>query len=103
MTYLYLEQVTSALTNNALYMEHTTWKKWVMYELQSAKLPGVFESLSDFVAAALITTKPEPRNRAAVELEKRTGRGKEAKSRKADLFAYEEKRSGFCGKHITFL
>lgn len=41
-----------------------------MHELQSRKLPSVFKSLPDSVAAALGTMRPEPSIRAFVELDK---------------------------------
>lgn len=41
-TFLYLEHVIRAVTNNAVYMEHTNWEKCVIYELQSPKLPSSF-------------------------------------------------------------
>lgn len=70
-TYLYLQNVNSLLTNNALYAEHKSWERWVIYKLQSRKLLRTFESLPDFVAAALGITKPESLNRALLELSKR--------------------------------
>lgn len=61
----------SSSTNDALYTKLTNWEKRVMYEPQSAKVPGVFQSLSDFVAAAQEITKPPPSTRSVEELDKK--------------------------------
>lgn len=61
VTYLYVLQVHSALTNNVLYAEYTNWEKLVMSELQRPKLLMVFELPSDLVAAALQIMKLNPR------------------------------------------
>lgn len=53
VTYQYLEQVNSAFVNSALYKEHASWERPVMYELQSVKLPRVFQSLPDSGPAPL--------------------------------------------------
>lgn len=67
VTYLYLEQVNSALTNIEPYVKHKIWKTWVLYEIQRPKLPRVFQSLSDSVAAVFGIVKVEPPSRPAVE------------------------------------
>lgn len=69
MIYVYLVHITSWLTNNAEYTGRTKWDKWVIYELQGAKLRRVFDLLADFVAAALGSMKREPLTRALVELD----------------------------------
>lgn len=51
-TYLYLEHVSSELTNNSLHTKYTKWEKWIMYKVQGAKLSMVFKSLPDSVADA---------------------------------------------------
>lgn len=58
-TVLFAEQVFSALTNDAPYIEHTNRQKWVMFELLSSKLPILFELLPDFFAAVIGVLKPE--------------------------------------------
>lgn len=70
MTYLYLEHVSSALTNNTLYREHPNWENWAMYEIQSPKLPNVFEPLPDFVAGALGIMNQEPPTKAVLDFDK---------------------------------
>lgn len=62
-TYLYLEDVNSTLTSNALYTKHANWEEWFMYKLQGAKLAKVLESLPGSVAAALGIMIPEPLSR----------------------------------------
>lgn len=52
-TYLYLEQVRTALTKNALYTEHKDSEKRFIYKLHGARLSRVFSSQSDSVAALL--------------------------------------------------
>lgn len=69
VTCLYLEHAISVLANNALYTKRTNREKWIIYELQIAKLPKVFDFLPDSVVAALGTMKPDPLIRAIVELD----------------------------------
>lgn len=52
-TYRCLDQANSALTNIALYIEHTNWRKLFMYELQAEKLPNMLKSLPDSIVAVL--------------------------------------------------
>lgn len=53
VTYVYLEYLSSTLTNITLFTEHKNGKMLVMPELQSPKLQRVFEPLPDSVAPAL--------------------------------------------------
>lgn len=69
VTYLYVEHVSSALTNNVLYTEHTNGENWVIYELQGVKLPRVYELVQNTVAAALGIMTPGSLTALAVKLE----------------------------------
>lgn len=53
MTYLYLEHINRVSTNIAWYTEYEDRQKWVMYDLQRARLSRIFELLPEFVATAL--------------------------------------------------
>lgn len=41
-TYLYLVYALRTLMNNALYTDHINWKRGVLFEIRSPKLPMVF-------------------------------------------------------------
>lgn len=69
MAYLHLEHINSTLGNNALFMEHRNWERWVLSKLQGSKLSSLFESLYNSVAAATGIMNPEPPTRAVVKHE----------------------------------
>lgn len=69
VTYLPRKQLNSLVMNNALYTEHRKRERCAINKLLSQKLPRVFESLSDSIAAAQRVVKLEHPSRAIVELE----------------------------------
>lgn len=66
--YLYLEHVSNASTNNALYTEPPSREKLFMCKLQNPKLPTVFEVFCNIVVPVLVIKEPVPFIQGVVEL-----------------------------------
>lgn len=72
-----------------------------MYTLQSLKPRKIFYLLPYFSTLALLTELPGPNYVCSRPYRQSTGRKKKNHSMENDLIHHQEKRRGFCGKHVS--